>query len=92
MYVGTNEAELKKALTSHPVSAGVDATNWQSYEKGVFDNCTKTINHYILVVGYEDTGNWIIKNSWGTSWGDSGHIKLSSGNTCGILDAAYQNS
>lgn len=38
-----------------------------------------------MVVGYEDDGTWIVKNSWGLTWGEAGHIRLKSGNTCGVL-------
>lgn len=70
----------------------MDALNWQFYSNGVFNNCTDTvINHYALVVGYEDSGTWILKNSWGALWGEEGHIRLASGNTCGVIANAYQN-
>lgn len=85
-----NETALKKALTSYPVAAGVDAANWQLYTTGVFSNCGTNISHYVMVVGYDDSGNWIVQNSWGTSWGESGHIKLSAGNTCGVVSSGYQ--
>jgi len=41
-----------------------------------------------LAVGYDDSSNWIVKNSWGASWGDNGYITLAAGNTCGCADAA----
>ena len=47
------------------------------------------MNHYAVVVGYEESGNWILKNSWGTVWGEDGFIRIKSGNTCGVLSYAY---
>jgi len=79
---------LKSAVGSEPISVCLDATNWSSYRSGVFNNCGKTLNHAVLLIGYDNDGNWIVKNSWGTSWGESGYIRLASGNTCGIADHA----
>jgi hypothetical protein len=50
---------------------------------GVFSNCATSINHAVLLVGIVG-GNWKIKNSWGTGWGESGFIRLAAGNTCGV--------
>jgi len=65
----------------------VDAGNWSSYRSGVFGNCEGRINHAVLLVGSVD-GAWKIKNSWGTSWGENGFIRLKGGNTCGLCNIA----
>lgn len=75
---------LKGAIKEYPVSVAVDATNWSLYKSGTFSNCAKSINHAVLAVGYTTGGEWIIKNSWGTGWGSSGHITLAAGDTCGV--------
>jgi len=41
-----------------------------------------------LAVGYDSNGNWLVRNSWGTNWGEKGFITLKAGNTCGILNYA----
>lgn len=77
-------AALTNALTHGPVSVAVDANNWSSYRSGVFSNCgCLTLNHGVLLTGIS-TDYWRVKNSWGTSWGENGYIRLARGNTCGI--------
>ena len=63
-----------------PLSVGVDATLWQFYFGGIFSAiCGKQLNHGVLLVGYGVQGKkeyWIIKNSWGASWGEKGYLRL----------------
>jgi len=83
---GSGEATLAGQLSSLPVSVCVDASGgFQSYHSGVFSGpCGTSINHAILAVGYTSS-YWIVKNSWGTSWGSSGYIFMARGkNLCGI--------
>ena len=64
---------------------------------GVFDQCESSYNldHAVLVVGYGVTDGqevWIVKNSWGTDWGEDGYFLLprNAGNQCGVAtEAAY---
>ena len=76
---------LANAITGRPLSVAVDATNWSPYKSGVFNNCKTTLNHGVLLVGITDS-YWLVKNSWGTSWGESGYIRVARGNTCGICN------
>ena len=62
-------------MSTQPVSVTVDATNWSPYSSGVFKNCGKDITHAVLLVGVVG-GNWKIKNSWGSGWGDGGYFKF----------------
>ncbi len=78
---------LSNGINGHPISVTVDATNWSKYSSGVFSNCAKSINHAVLLVGVVG-GNWKIKNSWGTGWGERGYIRLSGGDTCGVCSYA----
>jgi cathepsin L len=89
MVTAGNTNGLKTAVGAAPVSICVDASNWSTYKSGVFSNCGATnLNHAVLLVGYDDAGNWFVKNSWGTTWGASGFITLKSGNTCGLANHA----
>jgi C1A family cysteine protease len=80
-------ADLAQQLANRPISVAVDATNWSPYKSGVFNNCKTSLNHGVLLVG-TDGSNWVVKNSWGASWGEKGFITLNQGNTCGICNAA----
>lgn len=96
-----NEAKLKAAAAHQPVSVAIDAGSYsfQLYSEGVFSGiCGKQLNHGVTVVGYgKATINkyWIVKNSWGTDWGESGYIRmkrdtLSKEGMCGIaMQASY---
>ena len=76
-------------LNDQPIAVTVDATKWKSYEGGIFNNCSATLNHAVLLVGVIQ-GNWKVRNSWGTDWGENGFMRLAPGNTCGIcVKAGY---
>lgn len=79
-------SSLQNNLNAQPISVCVDASNWSRYSSGVFSNCGKSINHAVLLVGIL-SGNWKIKNSWGSGWGEKGFIRLASGDTCGVCSA-----
>jgi C1A family cysteine protease len=89
----TGEPALITGITLKPTTVAVDAGGaaWQSYKGGIFDtSCGKQLNHAILAVGYTDK-YYIVKNSWGGSWGASGYIYIVRGkNLCGIaLEPSY---
>jgi len=71
-------SEIKDALCQYgPLSVAVNATAaFQAYTGGVFnENATGSINHAVTIVGWDDDKNaWLIKNSWGSWWGDNGYM------------------
>ena len=75
---------LIDAVRDAPVAVALCASGWSGYSSGVFNNCQNCINHGVLLVGYSGAGEWRIKNSWGTSWGDNGFMTLPSGDSCRI--------
>jgi len=80
-------AQLAAAVVQQPVSIAVDAEAWQFYSGGVFSDCGSTLDHGVLLVGYTPDA-WIVKNSWASSWGETGYIRLKRGNTCALANAA----
>lgn len=92
-----DEDALVSAVAQTPVSIGIDAEDdFVAYESGIFTSstCTSTdINHGVTVVGYDSlngTDYYIIKNSWGTNWGEQGYIRMARGkNFCGVANMAY---
>ncbi|XP_074293885.1 fruit bromelain-like [Silene latifolia] len=75
---------LIRALNQQPVSCAINAnsTEFKHYAGGVYGGgCDTHVNHAVAVIGYdtdEDSGKdyWIIKNSWGKSWGENGYMRL----------------
>ncbi|CAO2141123.1 unnamed protein product [Urochloa humidicola] len=92
-----DEDALAAAVANQPVSVGVDANNFQFYDGGVMtaDSCGTDLNHAVTVIGYgtaEDGSQyWLIKNSWGQTWGEGGYLTLERGaNACGVaIQASY---
>ncbi|KAI4323054.1 hypothetical protein L6164_022691 [Bauhinia variegata] len=69
-----SEDALLKSVANQPVSVAIDASNLQFYSGGVYNGpCGTNLDHGVAAVGYgvsdDGTKSWLIKNSWGTSWG-----------------------
>jgi len=97
---GGSETDLQAAVSQKgPISVAIDASHrgFQMYKHGVYhdSNCSpRNLNHAVLVVGYgQETGGkyWLVKNSWGRSWGNQGYINMAKDrhNHCGIASQAY---
>ena len=84
---------MKAALTLQPLSVSIEADKrvFQTYTSGVLDSteCGTQLDHAVLAVGYGNDADsgldyWLVKNSWNTTWGDQGYIKLGRTSTDGI--------
>merc|ERR1712032_117582 len=94
--VDATEDALQEAVAEGPVSVAIQANSpfFQLYSKGVFSTnfCGANLDHGVLTVGYGvDNGKkyWKVKNSWGSSFGEDGYIRMLKGKggkgQCGIL-------
>jgi len=85
---------IKQALCDHgPLATALFADDaFALYEKGVFDQHDQnfnTVNHGVLIIGWSNSTNaWLIKNSWGPGWGDTGGY----GNSNGYMWIAYNTN
>jgi len=97
--VESSEDDLKTAAgTIGPISVGIDASHlsFQLYNSGVYSEifCSSyNLDHGVTVVGYgheHSKDYWLVKNSWGAGWGESGYIKMRRNhhNMCGIATMA----
>jgi len=99
-------SQLQAAVAQQPTSIAIEADQqvFQFYTGGILDDqsCGTQLDHGVLVVGYatdatSGTPYWIVKNSWGSSWGENGYIRIANDNSdpqqagiCGInSDPSY---
>lgn len=98
-----SDSAMMSALASQPVSVAIEADqrDFQLYKSGVFTGtCGTNLDHGVLTVGYGQDGSlayYKLKNSWSTSWGEQGYIRIGRGSQynagsgqCGVLlQASY---
>merc|ERR1712244_151885 len=77
------DAVMQHLAEVGPLAVAVYASGWGSYSSGIYDGCSYdsniALNHAVQLVGYgsdADGDYWIVRNSWGTGWGEDGYIRL----------------
>jgi len=95
--VGTSVSAIKTAVyNSGIISIYLNANKMQSYKSGIMNgsSCSTSINHAVNVIGWGKSGSttyWLIRNSWGTWWGEKGYFRIVAGkNACGIEQYIYK--
>lgn len=98
-----DQLSLKAAVAQQPVAIAIEADTryFQSYSSGVLtsSSCGTNLDHGVLIVGYGSENGipyWLVKNSWGTTWGEDGYVKIGRSNSvndagvCGIaMDPSF---
>jgi C1A family cysteine protease len=87
-YIGSKNTkptveQMKRAIFVHgPISVDVAVdSKFQAYKSGVYSTCNaRRLNHMVNLVGWDDEGGyWIMRNSWGASWGEHGFMRIKYG-------------
>jgi hypothetical protein len=93
-----SQTKMKELIAKGPVAALIYADKgFQSYKSGIYTGCptcstcsVDLINHAVVIVGYDIYGNYIVKNSWGTTWGMNGFGVVSKDTDCALSAYAFQ--
>ena len=91
-----SSSQTRAAIAKQPIAVGIYATSdgFLNYHRGIFNPyyCDTENNHAVNLVGYgtEDGQDYfILRNSWGASWGDKGYMKIADigdgSGVCGVL-------
>lgn len=82
---------MKDLIAFAPIVVLMNANaGFMSYTGGIYTGCPSfaasvaAINHAVVIIGYDTNGNYIIKNSWDTTWGESGYATVSKDADCGF--------
>jgi len=97
-----DQVALAAAVSKHPVAIAIEADTryFQSYSGGILDStsCGTSLDHAVEIIGYGSENGvdyWNVRNSWGSSWGESGYVRIkktSSTNDIGICGVAAEPS
>lgn len=88
-HVDCVEKDMANYMFEHgPIALYVDASTWNTYTGGVMSTCGNSVNHAVQAVGLNTEASppyWIVRNSWGESWGLNGYLRIEYGkNLCNM--------
>lgn len=91
---GISDAYMQEFISGYsPLAVYIDGAPLQTYTGGILNAACTQINHAVIIVGYGRTSTgalfYIARNSWGTTWGESGYFRISATNPCFIKNYAY---
>lgn len=85
-YINSSTDQIKQAIIDYgPVAVAVYVGSaFHGYRGGIFNTSQNgTVNHGVVLVGWDDNqgsnGVWILRNSWGTGWGEGGYMRIEYG-------------
>ena len=89
----SEESGMRRAVLSSPYTVAINADSMETYISGVDcpEKCTDDVDHAVMLVGYgtQKKNYWLIRNTWGSDWGEEGYYRLCSGkNKCGVASDA----
>ena len=96
--VAASSTAIKSALNLKPVSVAIEADTYvfQTYSSGILTSsaCGTNIDHAVVAVGY-GSNYYIVRNSWGTGWGEGGYLRVALPQTtvvgiCGLYTQFYR--
>lgn len=94
--VKADETAMASALLINPLAVAIEADQkeFQLYKSGVLDfDCGTNLDHAVNIEGFSSENGkdyWLVRNSWSSSWGDKGYVKLARGkNMCGIKESVF---
>merc|ERR1712054_112902 len=97
-FSGASKSDMQSAVQQQPISIAIEADQYafQAYQSGILSSgCGTSLDHGVLAVGYgTESGQeyFLVKNSWGASWGDAGYVKIAP-DQCGVtMQPSYPSS
>jgi len=89
----SEESGMRRAVLSSPFTIAINGGSMETYISGVDcpKKCTDDVDHAVMLVGYgtQKKKYWLIRNTWGSDWGEEGYYRLCSGkNKCGVASDA----